>query len=336
MDAYDIAGACAEITAFIDALNNWYIRRSRERFWAQRATSTDKTDAYDTLYTVLVTLCRIAAPLLPMLTEEIHTGLCGGDSVHLCDWPDATQLPADPLLVESMDLVRSVCSAALGLREDHGLRTRLPLSRLTVAGSDADRLAGFVDLVADEVNVKTVELSDDATRFAEFVLRPNAKALGPKLGKAVQMVITAAKTGEWSDLGDGRVDVAGHTLGDGEFELVLQPVEGVAAASVGGSRSIVALDLTMTAELEAEGTTRDLIRVVQQARKERDLDVTARIALTVALPDDLASAVRAHEEQLRDAVLALSLEYTSAGELRGGRHAATLGTVPIEFAFDPL
>ena len=333
MDAYDIAGACADITSFIDALNNWYIRRSRERFWSS-GESPSKTDAYDTLYTVLVTLCRAAAPLLPLITEEIHLGLCGGVSVHLHDWPDATQFVDDPELVASMDLVRAVCSAALGLREDHGLRTRLPLARLTIAGSDSGRLAGFTDLVADEVNVKTVELSDDAGRFAEFVLRPNAKALGPKLGGDVQSVIKAAKAGEWTALDDGRVEVAGQTLAEGEFELALQPVEGTAAAAIAASKSIAALDLALTPELEAEGHTRDLIRVVQQARKERDLDITARIALRLALPVDLEASVRANESQLRDAVLATAVEYIDGSSLPESQHRASVGAVPVAFAFD--
>ncbi|MDH3755943.1 MAG: isoleucine--tRNA ligase, partial [Acidimicrobiia bacterium] len=186
LDAYDLPGACAEIQGFIDALNNWYIRRSRDRFWAPAATDSqrDKADAYDTLYTVLTTLCRVAAPLLPMVTETIHRGLAGPqESVHLTDWPDAASLPDDHSLVAAMDRLRDVASTALRLREDNGLRVRLPLRSLTVAGHGATTLRPFADLLADEVNVKHVELTEDIEGLATFVLRPDGKVLGPRLGK---------------------------------------------------------------------------------------------------------------------------------------------------------
>ncbi len=205
LDSYDLPGACAEISSFIDALNNWYIRRSRDRFWAPAAEvdAQVKQDAYDTLYTVLVTLCQVAAPFLPLVADEIYQGLTEGvpgapESVHLTDWPDATSLPDDPALVAAMDRVRDVCSVALRLREDSGLRVRLPLAELIVAGADTSGLENLTDLVTDEVNVKQVTLTDDIDRYARFVLRPNGKVLGPKLGGAVQEVFGAARSGEWT------------------------------------------------------------------------------------------------------------------------------------------
>src|SRR5690606_33927510 len=125
LDRYDIAGACAAVRSYLDALTNWYVRRSRDRFWA------GDRDAFNTLYTVLETLCRLAAPLAPLVTEEIWRGLTGGRSVHLVDWPDAAELPADPELVAAMDAVREVCSGALSVRKGSGLRVRLPLPKLT-------------------------------------------------------------------------------------------------------------------------------------------------------------------------------------------------------------
>jgi len=325
MDAYDIAGACHQITSYLDALTNWYIRRSRDRFWATTpgrddgpgVLDDDQRDAYDTLYTVLVVLARTAAPLLPLVTEEIHLGLVG-ESVHLADWPDAGTLPLDPDLVAHMDHVRAVCSAALSLREDRGLRVRLPLHRLTVAGREAPALDGLTPLIADELNVRTVELLDDASALGTQVLRPNAKVLGPRLGKDVQKVIAAAKAGEWNVEGDGTVTVAGHTLGDGDFELALQPAEGRAAAGVrmldpeGHSMDlglVVDLDTEVTPELEAEGLARDVIRQIQAARKDADLHVSDRIHLTLALPAASADAVRAHEATVRAAVLATEVSY---------------------------
>ncbi|HKY15897.1 MAG TPA: isoleucine--tRNA ligase [Microthrixaceae bacterium] len=322
MDDYDIAGACHQIQAYLDALTNWYIRRSRDRFWspgtAAEGMSETKREGYDALFTALTTLVRLAAPLLPMVTEEIYSGLHDGDSVHLADWPDAGELVDDRELVRQMDEVRAVCSAALALREETGLRVRLPLPALTVAGSEAPALTPFRDLIADELNVKSVCLEVDSSALGNYVLRPNAKVLGPKVGGAVQQILAAARSGEWSSNDDGTVDVAGHTLAEGEFELALQPAEGRHTAAVRmldpEGRTVdlglvVDLDTDVTPELEAEGLARDLIRLVQQLRKERDLDVTDRISLRLTVPDRLAAAVRANESAVAGATLATSVTF---------------------------
>jgi len=315
MDAFDIAGTCQEILGFLDALNNWYIRRSRERFWGSGSdiTAQDRTDARDTLFTVLTTLVRVAAPLLPFLSEEIHLGLIGaGDdgtgSVHLADWPDASELPSDPQLVASMDRVREVCSVALGLREDHRLRARLPLASLTIAGRDVAELSQLTSLVRDEVNVKHVVLTDDVAAVGTFRLRPNARVLGPRLGKAVQEVIRAAKAGEWSTDDDGHVTVAGHVLGDDEFEMAIEARDGAAAAPLHDNDAVVELDIEVTPELAAEGLARDVVRMVQQARKDAGLHVTDRIAARLALPAEMADAVDIHRDWVAEQVLATSMQ----------------------------
>jgi isoleucyl-tRNA synthetase len=318
MDAYDIAGTCADVVSFLDALNNWYIRRSRERFWAPGSgtddvTAQDKADASDTLYTVLTTLVRLVAPLLPFLSEEIHLGLTGWgadgtDSVHLADWPDADSLPADAELVADMDRVREVCSVALGLREDHRLRARLPLRRLTVAGRDVQRLAPLTGLVADEVNVKEVVLTEELTAVGTFQLRPNARVLGPRLGRSVQDVIKAAKTGGWTDRGDGTVEVAGHILSGDEYEMALEARDGTAAAPLRDNAAFVELDVEVTPELAAEGLARDVVRAIQQARKDADLAVTDRIGVELTVPEETATAVGAHRDWIADQVLAVQLD----------------------------
>src|SRR5204863_556229 len=175
-----------------------YVRRSRDRFW-----SGDR-DAFDTLYTVLSTLCRVAAPLAPMVTEEIWRGLTGGRSVHLTDWPGLDDLPADDALVADMDAVRDVCSAALSLRKARGLRVRLPLARLVVATPGAARLRPYADLVADEVNVKEVEFTEELSGYCQQVLTVVPRVLGPRLGGQVQQVIRAVKAGDWT-VSDGVV-----------------------------------------------------------------------------------------------------------------------------------
>ncbi|MCB1038631.1 MAG: class I tRNA ligase family protein, partial [Acidimicrobiales bacterium] len=340
MDAYDIAGACNQVTAYLDALNNWYIRRSRERFWAPGgadAAADDKRDAFDTLYSVLVTLTKVVAPLLPMLAEGIHHGLTGERSVHLTDWPDPATLPADPELVQAMDEVRAVCSTALGLREERKLRSRLPLPSLTVAGARAEALAPFSHLIASELNVKAVHVAADRTAFGTEVIRPNPRVLGPRLGKEVQAVLKAAKAGDWSRADDGSVVVGGHPLLDGEFERGLETAEDLAAGSVRyvdpegrtiETGLVVALDTTVTPELHAEGVTRDLVRAVQAARKDAGLDVTDRISLTLALPPEQRAMVEANQVHLADSVLATTVTYLADAQAT----ACTLDGVGISFA----
>jgi isoleucyl-tRNA synthetase len=326
LDAYDLAGACAEVTAFLDALNNWYIRRSRDRFWG---SVTDR-DAFDTLYTVLHNVVRVAAPLLPLVTEEVYRGLTGEDSVHLTDWPDAALLPADDDLVARMDRVRDVCSAALSLREARGLRVRLPLQRLTVAGRHAAELEPYADLIATELNVKSVTFADDLSAFGSFRLQPNGRVLGPKLGGDVQKVIRAAKDGAWEANADGTVTVAGHVLGEGEFDLALIAREGEATAALRGNDTVVNLDTTVTDELRAEGTARDLIRLVQQARKDADLKVTDRIRLTVQAPTEVAGAIGTHQATIAGAVLAVEIGLVDEAQ----SVTASLEGAPVSFAFE--
>jgi isoleucyl-tRNA synthetase len=334
MNTYDIAGACADVQLFLDALNNWYIRRSRERFWApgggtDSVTEQNKQDAYDTLFTVLTTLVKVVAPLLPLVAEEIYLGLCGegpegNASVHLERWPDSSDFVHDSDLVTHMDQVREVCSVALGLREDRRLRARLPLSKLTVASRNTSGLTELTSLIRDEVNVKEVVLTDDLTSVGQFILRPVAAVLGPRLGKAVQQVIQAAKAGDWVQNPDGTVTVAGQVLNATEFELALEPREGVAAAPLRGSDAVVELDVEVTAELAAEGMARDLVRMVQQARKDEGLQVTDRIKLTLLLPPELAEGIDPHMKWMSDQVLATSTEVTVADSGVGSDTSALL------------
>ena len=273
LDVYDIAGACDSLRSFCDALTNWYVRRSRSRFW------DEDRDAIDTLHTVLEIVTRLAAPLLPLVTEVIWRGLTGERSVHLTDWPSAEEIPADPALVEAMDEVRTVCSTVLSLRKAQGLRVRLPLSEVTVAAEDAERLEPFADLIADEVNVKRVDLTTDVDAHGRFELVVNARAAGPRLGKQVQEVIKAVKAGQWTEDDDGNVTVfpgrsagsapAGVHLLPEEYTARLVAAEPDSTAALPGNAGLVVLNSEVTAELEAEGWARDLIRELQEARKAR-------------------------------------------------------------------
>jgi isoleucyl-tRNA synthetase len=305
-DAYDIPGACAEVQSFVDALNNWYIRRSRDRFWAADG-SADKRDAYDTLYTVLVTLLRIASPLLPLVTEEIFRELTGEESVHLGDWPAAAKLPADPELVRAMDRAREVCSAALALRRAKDVRVRQPLRTLVIAGADVEPLRPFVALIADEVNVKSVELSGDIERYASFRLQVNARTVGKRLGKKTQELIAASKAGRWTRRADGAVEVLGEVLGAEDFAILLEPREGVVCQPLPGNVAVVILDLAIDAALLQEGIARDVVRAVQQARREAGLHVSDRIRLALELPADWSDAAARFRDYIAEQTLATEL-----------------------------
>ncbi|SEC42259.1 Isoleucyl-tRNA synthetase [Amycolatopsis tolypomycina] len=307
MDNYDVAGACQTVRDFLEVLTNWYVRRSRDRFWA------GDQDAIDTLHTVLEVTSRVAAPLLPLTTEVVWRGLTGGRSVHLSDWPNANDLPADAALVTAMDRVRQVASSALSLRKANKLRVRLPLSSLVVAADDAETMGAFADILRDEVNVKAVELTTDVAAHGGFEVAVNARAAGPRLGKDVQTVIKAVKAGDWSFQG-GAVVAAGIVLQDGEFERRLVAKGGGAAAELPGGSGLVLIDTEVTPELAAEGLVRDLVRVVQQARRDAGLDVADRIALTVDAPAEVVEAARTHEKFLASETLATSVTYGPAGE----------------------
>jgi isoleucyl-tRNA synthetase len=323
MDAYDVSGACADVRTYLDVLTNWYVRRSRERFWE------GDRDAFDTLYTVLETLSRVLAPLAPLTAEEIWRGLTGGRSVHLTDWPATADLPADPDLVAAMDAARDVCSAALSLRKARGLRVRQPLPALTAALPEAERLRPFADLVADEVNVKEVVVTDDVSAYSRQVLSVVPRSLGPRIGGAVQQVIKAVKAGEW-ELVDGAPVAAGVTLQEGEFELRMVAADAEHTAALSGREGVVVLDTDITPELAAEGLARDVVRVVQQARREAGLNVSDRIALVVDAPDEVADAVRAHETFISGEVLAGSVSYGDVGEDAFGGEAGD--GVPVSVA----
>ncbi|WP_433725864.1 isoleucine--tRNA ligase [Actinoplanes sp. CA-051413] len=305
LDEYDISGAAASVRSYLDALTNWYVRRSRDRFWAGDA------DAFDTLATVLETLCRVVAPLAPLTAEEIWRGLTGERSVHLTDWPTVEAFPADPELVASMDAIREAASAALSLRKAKALRVRLPLAKLTVASPDADALRPFADLLADEVNVKDVQLSADLAAYSQQVLTVVPRALGPRLGKQVQVVIKAVKAGDW-ELVDGAPVAAGVTLQEGEYELKLIAADAENSAPLPAGRGVVLLDTEVTPELAAEGLARDLIRVVQQARRDADLDVSDRIALRIAASPVVAAAVDVHRDFVAAETLATALTLDEA------------------------
>jgi isoleucyl-tRNA synthetase len=307
MDGYDFFDACAALRSFLETLTNWYIRRSRDRFWALGGDN-DQTAA-DVLHLVLSTVCRLAAPLLPLTTEAVFTGLNGAGSVHLTDWPSADAFPANAELVEGMDRTRDVCSAASSVRKSAGLRNRLPLANLTVAAPHALSLASFTDIIRDELNVKDVSLTDDLGSAGTFVLQVVPGVLGPRVGGQVQQIIKAVKTGDWLRSGDD-VTAGGVALLPGEYTLKLVPADESRSATLAGDRGVVLLDTTVSDELQAEGLARDLIRVIQQARRTADLHVSDMIKLEIVANAETQAAYLAHQDMVWKETLTSSAALT--------------------------
>ncbi|CAB0869128.1 isoleucine--tRNA ligase [Corynebacterium diphtheriae] len=304
LDNTDIARACDEVRTFCDALTNWYVRRSRDRFWAG---DTEHPEAFNTLYTVLETLTRVTAPLLPMVSEVIWRGLTGERSVHLADFPQADQFPADDDLVRAMDEVRGVCSATSSVRKAHKLRNRLPLPKVTVALPESARLADFADIIRDEVNVKEVALTSDVDSVGRFDVVVNAKVAGPRLGKDVQRAIKAVKSGNYERRGDAVV-ADGIELVAGEFTERLVAADPDSTTQIDGVDGLVVLDMTLTEELEAEGWAADVIRGLQDARKASGFEVSDRIEVKLVVPEEKKEWALRHTDMIAGEVLATSFE----------------------------
>jgi isoleucyl-tRNA synthetase len=308
MDAYDLFNACQQVRTFLDVLTNWYIRRSRNRFW-----SGDQ-QAIDTLHTVLDVLTRVAAPLLPLITEQVYIGLTGNRSVHLTEWPVAADIPVDNELVIVMDQVRDVCSTTLSLRKSHSRRVRLPLASLTVASPLALGLQPFVSIITEEVNVREVKLSADVAGVARHELQVVPAALGPRLGSDTQKVIVAVKKGDWKQQGEVVV-AGGYELQPHEYQLKLLAAVGdadtTASSALPDGKGVVLLDIALTPELLAEGTARDIVRIVQQTRREADLGVSDRIHLILGLPEDVAQQVAPFADYICAETLAELLSYNA-------------------------
>lgn len=327
LDAYEVSDACDALRTYMDTMTNWYVRRSRHRFF------DEDTQALDVLYTCLEAFCRAAAPLMPLVSEEIWRGLTGGRSVHLTDYPDAAPFFSGfdseqdaEALVERMETVRRIASAGSSLRKGAKRRVRLPLRQLTVVVPDAAGLQGaFADIVRDELNLKSVGLLDASeVSAADFgisqQLAVNARAAGPRLGKQVQVAIKGAKSGDWSVAEDGTVTAGGIALQEGEYTLETTVGSPDDAASSQQERAVtvipggfLVLDTAVPADLAAEGTARDVVRAVQAARKDAGLEVSDRVRTVITGPAPVVAAVRAHQDLVAEETLTTELVLEDSG-----------------------
>ena len=322
LDGLDTTSAADALRAFAEVLTNWYVRRSRDRFWEGvngENGAPENAQAFHTLFTVLETVARVAAPLAPLVTEELWRGLTGGRSVHLTEWPDAAEFPEDPELVAAMDEVRQITSQALALRKARRLRVRLPLAELTVVTARPASLTPFTEILREELNVKQVTLIEQTeTSAADHgvvqTLAVNARAAGPRLGKQVQQAIKAAKSGDWAE-DDGVVVAGGIALEPHEYELTLRVGDGSDAGPALGlipGGGFVLLETETTPELEAEGIARDAIRAVQEARKNAGLEVSDRIVLALNAEPAHAAALETHAALIAAETLAVGIAVQEA------------------------
>jgi isoleucyl-tRNA synthetase len=313
LDAYDTPAATEAISQFFEILNNWYIRRNKERFWKEERDA-DKQAAYNTLYTVLHAMCRASAPLLPLTLEEIFKGLTHEESIHLQFFPHYEEFPLESDVSGKMDQVREICNAAHAVRNRVNIRVRQPLQSLTFVnetGAYADILASkeYLPLILDEINVKTLAVESSIAKYADQRLQINFSVLGKRLPEKIKQIIPASKKGQWKLPGDGKIEIAGETLEKGEFTLLLEAKPDLknSVQALAGNDALVILDTHITQALEEEGLARDLVRLIQQARKDAGLNVADRIHLHLRLSDRLAQALHSHKEYIAEQVLAETL-----------------------------
>ena len=312
LDAYDSPSACEAVVQFFDALNNWYIRRSKERFWSQEKCE-DKEAAYATLYIVLTTMCSAAAPLLPLTLEEIYRTLTKKQSVHLSTFPKLEEITKkDKNIIAQMDKVRDVCNAGLAIRNKLNIRVRQPLQTLTIIGG-GNYDGKFGEIICDEINVKTIAIRSDTSQYATLKLSINSAVLGKRLPEKMKQILPASKKGEWKRLENGDVEIAGEVLLPNEYNLQLEPKPEYKdrAQALSTNDALVILDTTITLELEAEGIARDVVRMIQQARKDANLNVSDKIKLYLGAEEKIITAIVAHQAYITEQTLTSELLKTA-------------------------
>lgn len=303
LETYDVSQATGELASFMEVLNNWYIRRTRDRFWEGDA------QAFDTLYTVLVNVAKIAAPLMPFVAEYVFKNLTGEESVHLTDYPLLEAIRLDEKLVSEMDFLQDLCSAGKFIREEKNLRNRLPLQSLTVVGDNLSFIgAQYQEIIKDELNVKEVKLDSELSRYADKTVYLYTPLLGKALGKDMGPVMGAYKQGKWELNADGTLNIAGQTLNKDLFEVRLNMKEGVAGQAFADNKAVVTLDTDVTDALRREGMARDFVRLVQTLRKDKDFNISDRIELCYRTTDaELALALEENKAYVAEQVLAVKL-----------------------------
>lgn len=276
MDGYDVSRACRAIVEYMDELTNWYVRLSRRRFWESGMTP-DKQSAYETLHTVLTETTKLLAPYMPFISEDIFRGLTKKESVHLEYITRPSRQLIDTNLNRDMEICEHIVSLGLALRSRKNIRVRQPLASITATKELSEY---YQSIIASELNVKDI-LFENPEKLAKKICKPDARKIGPKYGKDVQKVITEAKNGNFIEKENGIIDVAGFILENGEYTLEYVPLEWVGDVEWGHGM-VISLDTTITEDLRLEWFARDIIRQIQDMRKEANYNITDRISLSIS------------------------------------------------------
>ncbi|WP_347938940.1 isoleucine--tRNA ligase [Rickettsia oklahomensis] len=361
LDNFDTQMAYHKVSEFFEVLNNWYIRRSRVRFWKSEKDA-DKQNAYNTLYSCLETMAIAMSALVPILSEAIYLGLrnivipwldsqisedkpsrildpviksqdnikgCGHDnlSVHLCNYPDLSNFEVNHELVATMDTVLDICSNSLFIRSNANVRVRQPLASITIISKHNDKLKNFEDLIKDEINVKAIIYRDDLENHATKKLSINFPMLGKRLPYKMKEIIAASKKGEWEATASN-LAICGETLNSEEYKLVLEPYPHIkGAASFANNSSLLILDLELTPELIEEGIARDIVRFIQQARKDADFSITERILIEIISEPNLSKIINIYGDYIKEQTLSeFAKDFTPdyVNEIELGNHKIQL------------
>jgi isoleucyl-tRNA synthetase len=313
MNSYNLMKATRPMLDFVENLSNWYVRRSRRRFWKSE-NDGDKVQAYQTLYIVLVELSKILAPFMPYLADEIYQNMTGEESVHLADWPIADESFIDAKLNEEIHVLRMIVNLGHAVRAKKKIKVRQPLAKVGVAlpdGISPDFLEKYKDVIFEELNVKNLEFIKEASDIVEFSVVANAKVLGPKYGGEVQNIIQAIKAGDFEMLDDSRVKVGDKVLEGDDVTIGFKAAEGYDVESAEGL--VVALDTNISDALKQEGIARDIVRLIQEMRKEADYQVDDRIAVLILAEAYVDAAVTEFADYIKAETL--SDELLQSGDI---------------------
>ena len=316
LDAYDATRAGQALAEFVDELSNWYVRRSRRRFW------DGDPAAFATLRHALVTVAKLLAPFTPFIADEIYDNLDGAEpSVHLCDFPEAG--PRDEALEFDMGVARETVGLGLSARSQSKLKVRQPLRAAVVVAADRERAAleRLGDVVREELNVKEIRYVAQAEELGSYEIKPNYRSLGPRFGKLMPQVAAAVESLDPAHVAAAlragtrvgvSVDGHDHDLGPDDLQLAMKPLDGYQLEREGSHA--VALELQLDDELRREGLAREVVHAVQNARKDAGLEVEDRIVLRLGGDDELLAAARAYEPYLTGETLALTVDYGDAAD----------------------
>ncbi|AZU37306.1 isoleucine--tRNA ligase [Wolbachia endosymbiont of Bemisia tabaci] len=312
MNNYNSQEACKTLMNFFEVLNNWYIRRSRERFW-KNDLDQDKTDAYNVLYTVFYYMLRAAAPLLPLITETIWQGLEYKEtSVHLADFPQSDRYDSE--LIAKMDLVREICNSALSIRNTFNMRIRQPLGSMTIYHrSSCDFLKNeYQEIIRDEVNVKELEIVSELKEVASLELKLNFPLLGKKVADKIKKLVQYVKEEKWRQIENEQIflgdETESYTIEKGEYELLLK-ANSEYSSVFDNNKGIVVLSTELNDELILEGLARDVVRLIQETRKQADFHISDRIRVIIKAEDEkIKEAITTWNKYIKEQTLALSLD----------------------------